>query len=181
MHVRRGGAHRRPSRRVVAGVLAVAMMATAVSIALLGPSATAQTEPSAGAQKYDGKALLLGFFFGVGPVAEEYPKLVLTQIDETPEKLDAIADSIAKAEARSPGFLAAFGSAMYSGDIDVIAEAATEAVARLVRVSVKIEGTGAGVFDPVKELLALVQGKPHAVNPALVGWAGVVARTLSVA
>jgi hypothetical protein len=182
MHARRGGAHRRPSRRVVAGLLAVLAVASVVSIALVGPPATAKTQPVPSTETYGGEALLWGLFFGVGPVAEQYPKLVRTDIEETPERLDAVAGAIAEVETRAPGFLDRFESAVYGGDSAVLAEVATESVRMLVQVSVNTDGSGGAVYhDPIEGLIAIGNGKPHNLHPSMLAWAAVVVAKLATA
>jgi hypothetical protein len=160
----------------------VMVAVTAISIALVGPSVTATNEAAAGPVTFDGGTLLRGLFFGVGAVADRHPQLALTNIDETPENLGTVADAIDKLESRSPGSLAQFRSAMYSGDSKLIAERATDAIHRLARsMGVQTDGTGAAYGDPIDELLAITNGKPHEYDSPLMRWAIAVADSLSPA
>jgi hypothetical protein len=186
----RGGAHRRPSRTVAAVVMTVAATVAVAWLALAGPVASARTGPDLDHGGYDGRTLMLGLFFGLGPVAEQYPNLALTRVDDTPENRTQLGDAIAELERRSPGQLAGFRSAMYSGDRDVIATAATEAINRLYLVAVTPNGTGGGTADdPIQALeaiagsatvpdeSALTNGRPN-IHPTISWWARQVAATL---
>jgi hypothetical protein len=189
----RGGAHRRPSRMVAAAVLAVAATVAVAWLVTAGPSATARTDPGLGYGRYDGETLMLGMFFGLGPVADEHPRLVLTQVDDTPENREHVREVIAVAATRDPELLDRFRSAMYSGEPDVIAETATESLSRLYLTVAKPNGSGMSLFhDPIEALRTIAStpilttpeespvdtnGRPNA-HPTIVRWARLVASTL---
>src|SRR2546430_10855531 len=85
---------------------------------LLGgsPTIAAQAEGSTSQkhERYDGKTLFRGFFFGTGPVAKVFPELY-KNVKETPEsakKEDAWMEKINKLD---PAFFQRFGEIMYSG------------------------------------------------------------------
>lgn len=97
-------------RPIVVALLVVAM--------LFGLTAVTTPQRAAGATtvRYDGDTLIRGVFFGLGPAAQQYPKLVLGAIAEPGRNAAIIPRLFTAAEQTAPGFRERFASAMYSRD-----------------------------------------------------------------
>jgi hypothetical protein len=163
-------------RAATAVVIAGTVIAAAASVGLAGPSATADTEPTVPVPAEE--AMLWGVFYGVGPVAEQDPTLVLYHLtDATPENLQLIADTIADADQQT-GFVAWFQVAMTSGDPGAAQDAACFAWDRLASTLVLTDALAInGVpVDPCLESTddegddPQTRGKPQGIDPRFDHW-----------
>jgi SdpC family antimicrobial peptide len=105
----------------------LAVVATALLVAVSGPIAQAATRP-APAQRavYDGESLLRGLFFGQGPVAQQHPELALTRVEGADAK--AMTDRlVADVKRQDPRFPARFAVEVQSGDRVRVRAAVSEA------------------------------------------------------
>jgi SdpC family antimicrobial peptide len=133
--------------------LALAVVAAGMP-AVAGASASAATprsvvaSPAAqvSAERFDGATLLKGLFFGVGPAATRYPKLVVARVTAGDAAL--LDRLIADAQAREAGFLDRFASGMYSGNHVDIQSAANDAGRLLTSVAESWAGAAEGTAPP---------------------------------
>ncbi|MET7426457.1 hypothetical protein [Dactylosporangium sp. NPDC005555] len=114
-----------PRSRPLLAALLAALLATAVLLGL--PTvATTSRAGAAAVPRYDGDALLRGTFFDLGPVAKQYPKLVLGDIAQPERNATLVSRLLAQAELSEPGFRGRFAAAMYSRDRPRIQRAAVD-------------------------------------------------------
>jgi len=80
------------------------------------PAIAAQAEgpTSQKHERYDGKTLFRGFFFGAGPVGKVFPEL-FKNVKETPESAKKEEAWMEKINKSDPAFFQRFGEMMYSG------------------------------------------------------------------
>jgi SdpC family antimicrobial peptide len=102
-----------------------ALALAAVTVATAGAAPVRAAEPAqaeassavaAVQDAYDGKAVYAGLVLGIGPVAGKFPELGWPAGGVSADRERFSAELIAAVEAEDPGFFAAFGQDMTSGD-----------------------------------------------------------------
>ncbi|BCB89604.1 hypothetical protein [Phytohabitans suffuscus] len=136
---------RRPA--AVTSVLAVAIAVVVASVSWTVPAAGAQETGSTAVVRFDGQVLVDGLFFGLGPAADAFPKLVLTEVEQTPRNQELLKELYAEVEQDQPGAFDKFASAMYSGDRLLIRDVAGQTAGLLQETLLKINPPGTRADD----------------------------------
>ncbi|QYC40432.1 hypothetical protein Nocox_14080 [Nonomuraea coxensis DSM 45129] len=99
--------------RLTAVALAAVTMATAGAVTVGAVETASATTVQ---ERHDGKAVYRGLILGVGPVAERFPELGRPADAMNADQERFAEKLVAAVEAQDPGFFAAFGQDMTSGD-----------------------------------------------------------------
>jgi SdpC family antimicrobial peptide len=132
---------------VAAGGAVIAGPSGAAAVPADAVTAPVTRAPVRAPERLDGAALFKGLYFGLGPAATRYPKLVLFKAELTPDAAVELDNLLAGIEKLEPGFYDRYATAMYSGD-HVEIQIANQDVARLFRSAFLAQYPEAAAVDP---------------------------------
>jgi hypothetical protein len=122
------------------------VLAASVALSAAMPPALAQpARADTVTPRYDAETLVRGLFFGIGPVAQRYPRLVLGDPDPGADT-GLVPVLLAEAQRQSPGYGQPLAVAISSGDRVLASRAAGDTIAVLQRA---IEALYPHLFAPV--------------------------------
>lgn len=120
----------------------LAVLSAVLMLALIAGPATAAdrgtaSDASGDATSYDGRTLFEGLFFGIGPVADEFPELASAPAQPPQALVGAVDQVVSRMERLQPRFFDRFAATMTSGDRPAVErelERAQQLMARAVMI-----------------------------------------------
>lgn len=142
---------RRPSKRLLATLLAFGLTVGLFAIAPLGSSSPASAD-----ERYDGETLFEGLYFGIGPVAEHFPDIeeAMAERREASEEEDGLLRDLEGRLLRAvheadEGFLGRFEEGIQSGDHVAIESLLEEGTALLDHAAGQVWETETELIDRI--------------------------------